>query len=91
MDGWMGGRFAYAGGYDALRKQRSGFSCPVLLLLLPPPGSLPAVSASISAVERVLSAVGKTDPILGRDKRLTERLGERESVSDVIKQIGTSV
>lgn len=61
MDGWMDERFAYAGGYDALRKQRSGFVPAFFFLVLPPVSD----SRRSWGVERVLSAVGKTDPILG--------------------------
>jgi len=76
MDGWVlclrGGG---GGGYDALRKQRSGF-VPAFFFL----GSPACLRlASILGVERVLFAVGKTDPILGRDKRLGTALTSSKS------------
>lgn len=64
VDGWMDGwtdALLTRGRYDALRKQRSGFGARTL------PG-LPAC-LRLAVVERVLSAVGKTDPILGRTKK----------------------
>jgi len=59
-NGWKGALLT-RGGYDALRKQRSGF-VPALFFLVFPPVS----DSSILGVERVLVAAGKTYPILGR-------------------------
>lgn len=62
VDRWTGALLT-RGRYDALRKQRSGFGARTL------PG-LPACLRLVDPeVERVLSAVGKTDPILGRTKK----------------------
>lgn len=66
VDRWMDGCFAYAGGYDALRKQRSSFVPAFFFLVLPPVSD----SRRSWEIERVLFGVGKTDPILGRDKGL---------------------
>lgn len=79
---WIDGRTLClrGGGYDALRKQRSGFGARTLLGL---PACLRLVDPE---VERVLFAAGKTDPILGRTKK-GEKRKEKEEIERKRKQI----